>query len=117
VAVRCSPGFTRYRRARRRTFRRRRPRDDNRRGHIVVNDVPLTAFTKDLASVTTTRNLSYLTPDLCDDGHDSPCANGKSGGLASANTWLQTWVPRILISPAFKNDGLLVVTFDESDGP
>ena len=86
-------------------------------GACARNDVPLTALTNDLSSIGTTPNLSYITPNLCDDGHDSPCANGKPGGLASANAWLQTWVPRILNSPAFKKDGLLVVTFDESDGP
>jgi phospholipase C len=30
---------------------------------------------------------------------------------------LQTWVPLITGSPAFKKDGLLEITFDESDGP
>jgi hypothetical protein len=86
-------------------------------GSCAKNDVPLTALTKDLSSVGTTRNLSYITPNLCNDGHDSPCANGKPGGLASADAWLKIWVPRILASPAFKKDGLLVVTFDESGGP
>jgi hypothetical protein len=86
-------------------------------GACARNDVPLTALTNDLSSIGATPNLSYITPNLCDDGHDSPCANGKPGGLASANAWLQTWVPRILNSPAFKKDGLLVVTFDESGGP
>ena len=40
---------------------------------------PLTALTKDLAKVSTTRNLSYITPNLCDDGHDSPCVDGSPG--------------------------------------
>ena len=33
----------------------------------------------------------------------------------SANRWLKTWVPRILASPAYRKDGLLVITFDEAD--
>ena len=86
-------------------------------GACAKNDVPLTGLTQDLKSLSTTRSLSYITPNLCDDGHDSPCANGKPGGLVSADAWLKTWVPRILASPAFKKDGLLVVTFDESDSP
>jgi hypothetical protein len=80
-----------------------------------ANDVPLERLTTDLASIRTTPNLSYLTPNLCHDGHDAPCANGEPGGLVSADAWLGTWVPRILASPAFKKDGLLVVTFDEAD--
>jgi phosphatidylinositol-3-phosphatase len=79
------------------------------------NDVPLTRLTADLQSVKTTPNYAFITPNLCNDGHDSPCADGRPGGLATADTWLRTWVPRILASPAFKRDGLLLVTFDEAE--
>ena len=65
----------------------------------------------------TRRNLSYITPDLCSDGHDAPCVDGRPGGLKSVNAFLKTWVPRILHSPAFKANGMLVITADESDGP
>lgn len=78
--------------------------------------VPLRALTHDLARVSTTPNLSYVTPDLCSDGHDRPCADGRAGGLASVNAWMRYWIPRILRSPAFKQDGMLVITADESDG-
>jgi hypothetical protein len=71
----------------------------------------------DLASSATTRNLTYITPNLCHDGHDSPCVDGQPGGLASADAWLRATVPSILASPAFAQDGLLLITFDESDGP
>jgi len=80
-----------------------------------ANDVPLTALTTDLASLRTTANYSMITPNLCNDGHDARCPDGSTGGLTSANTWLQTWVPKILASPAFKKDGLLMVTFDEAE--
>jgi len=37
-------------------------------------------------TVTTTRNLSYITPNLCRDGHDAPCVDGQpGGGLISAD--------------------------------
>ncbi|WP_344367569.1 alkaline phosphatase family protein [Arthrobacter humicola] len=81
------------------------------------NDVDLTALTKDLTSVATTANLSMITPNLCHDGHDTPCVDGQPGGLASADEWLKQWVPVITSSPAFQEDGVLVITFDESDGP
>ena len=71
----------------------------------------------DLEQAATTPNLAYITPDLCHDGHDAPCADGKPGGLRSVDTWLRTWVPRILRSPAFQRNGMLVITADESDGP
>ena len=79
--------------------------------------VDLSQLDTDLASAATTPNLSYITPDLCDDGHDAPCVDGRPGGLASADAFLQTWVPKILASPAFQKDGLIVITADESDGP
>jgi hypothetical protein len=69
----------------------------------------------DLQSVSTTANLTFITPNLCDDGHDSPCASGAPGGLPSINTFLQAWVPLILNSPAYQQDGLLLITFDESN--
>lgn len=81
------------------------------------NDVDLSKLPTDLASVSTTPNLSLITPNLCDDGHDSPCVDGRPGGLVSADAWLKQWVPKITSSPAFKQDGVLVITFDESDGP
>jgi hypothetical protein len=71
----------------------------------------------DLASAATTPNLSYITPNLCHDGHDSPCVDGQPGGLKSVDDWMKVWVPRILSSPAYKDDGVLVITADESDGP
>ncbi len=68
-------------------------------------------------SIRSTPNLVFITPDLCHDGHNAPCLNGEPGGLTSANDFLRTWVPRILASPAFRKDGLLVITFDEgTDG-
>lgn len=69
----------------------------------------------DLASVATTRNLTYITPNLCHDGHDAPCVDGEAGGLESVNQFLQSRVPKILASPAFAQDGMLVVTFDEAE--
>ncbi len=76
-----------------------------------------TALATDLKSVSTTPNLSVIVPNLCNDGHDAPCINqpASSSSLTNVDTFLQTWVPRITGSPAFKQDGLLEVTFDEAD--
>jgi hypothetical protein len=81
------------------------------------NVVDLGALTSDLAATASTPNFSMITPNLCHDGHDSPCVDGEPGGLASADAWLKQWVPRITSSPAFTKDGMLVITFDESDSP
>ena len=82
-----------------------------------AHDVDLSRLPADLAATSTTPSLSYITPNLCDDGHDSPCVDGRPGGLVSADAWLKVWVPKILASPAFAADGILIITFDESDGP
>jgi phosphatidylinositol-3-phosphatase len=79
------------------------------------NDVPLTQLETDLASIKTTANYNMITPNVCNDAHDETCPNGGLGGLEAANVWLQTWVPKITSSPAFKKDGLLIITFDEAE--
>jgi hypothetical protein len=79
------------------------------------NDVPLTRLRHDLQTASTTANLNFITPNLCHDGHDEPCANGEPGGLVSADAWLREWIPRITHSLMFRRDGLLLVTFDEAE--
>jgi hypothetical protein len=76
----------------------------------------VTGLAADLKSASTTPNLSFITPNLCNDGHDAPCVNQQSTSSAFANVdaFLKTWVPLITGSPAFKKDGLLEVTFDEA---
>ena len=68
----------------------------------------------DLASASTTANFNFITPSLCDDGHDAPCVDGRPGGLVSADAFLQKWIPIITASPAYKADGLIIINFDES---
>jgi hypothetical protein len=77
--------------------------------------VGLDALSADLASVATTPNLSYITPNVCNDGHDEPCKDGRPGGLTSADDFLHTWMPKILASPAYQAGGMLVITFDEAE--
>jgi phosphatidylinositol-3-phosphatase len=79
------------------------------------NDVDLSRLAPNLASEATTPNYAFITPDLCNDGHDEPCADGQPGGMAQANTFLQGLIPQILASPAYKDRGLLIITFDEAE--
>lgn len=92
--------------------------------HTILDDparcnahiVNLHRLSTDLRSIATTPNYSFITPDLCHDGHNERCVDGKVGGLAGVDRFLKVWVPRITRSPAFRKDGLLIITFDESDG-
>lgn len=74
-------------------------------------DGPLERLDADLAKAKTTPALSYIVPNLCNDGTASPCADGSPGGLAAADAFLAAWVPKILASPAYADGGLLLVTF------
>jgi hypothetical protein len=78
-----------------------------------------TGLATDLRSAGKTPTFSFITPNLCEDGHDYPCKNEPSGAsaLADIDRFLETWVPKITGSPAFQKGGLLEITFDESDGP
>ena len=78
------------------------------------NIVTLPHLESALRSADQTPNFSFITPSLCHDGHDRPCKNGEPGSLESANAFLQHWVPLITSSPAFRADGLLIITFDEA---
>ena len=80
-----------------------------------AHDVPLDALSGDLASTATTPNFSFITPDLCHDGHDAKCADGGPGGFAGDDQFLGEWMPRILRSPAYADGGMLIVTFDEAE--
>jgi len=77
---------------------------------------------KDLKSESTTPRFGFVTPNLCNDGHDDTCAGpnstgGNVGGLTGADQFLKAWMPLILDSPAYKHgDMLVVVTFDEAEG-
>jgi hypothetical protein len=68
--------------------------------------VPLSAFAADLASGRL-PTFSLVVPDLCHDMHDCSVAAGDS--------WLKTFLPPVLASPAVRG-GVVFVVFDESDG-
>jgi hypothetical protein len=79
-------------------------------GHVVN----LNGLTNDLKSIKTTPNYAFITPDLCADGHDATCADpARPGGYAGINGFLSTWAPKILASAAYKQDGLVMILFDE----
>ena len=74
----------------------------------------------DLKMADTTPDFSFIVPDVCDDGHDYPCTNENLHGgsaLGDIDVFLQQWVPIIQASPAYNQDGLIIITFDEAAGP
>ena len=102
-------------------------------GQCAANDVPLypasdtsqnaskSNLGMDLRSAGTTPNFSFITPNECNDGHND-CTTPSSptdspqqiqDELAQSDAFLKKWVPLILASPAYRKDGMLVITFDE----
>jgi hypothetical protein len=77
-------------------------------------DVGLAHLHADLAKAGSTPNFSYIVPGLCHDGSPTPCAAGASAGVAAADPFLRRVVGQITASPAYKHDGLLVITVDEA---
>ncbi len=88
----------------------------------------------DLQSEATTPEFSWITPNNCSDAHDAVChGNNLSGGFSDPNTpnapvnytgglyasdlFLEHVIPEIEASPAFKDGGLIDVTFDEAFPP
>jgi hypothetical protein len=93
-------------------------------GNLPAGTLPgTTGLVADLQSIATTPNFSFITPNLCDDGHDYPCTNtagaGQGGGssVGDINQWLETWIPIIEASPAYQQNGLIEITFDEAEQP
>jgi len=75
-------------------------------GACPPNVVPLTQLASDLAG--NTPRFSWITPDRCHDTHDCTVAVGDD--------WLKQTVGEITASAAWKNSGILFITWDEDDG-
>jgi hypothetical protein len=66
--------------------------------------VPFTQFGADMTRGQV-ANFVWITPNMCNDMHDC--------GVATGDAWLAKVVPTIIASAAFRNGGVLFVTWDE----
>jgi hypothetical protein len=84
-----------------------------------TSDVDLKQLSTDLQQVGDSPALSLIVPNRCHDGSDEPCAPDQPAGLAASDAFLQTLIPEIQKSPAYKQGGLIAITFDQApqDGP
>jgi hypothetical protein len=86
-------------------------------GDCSENDVPLDQLSKDLAKADKTPSYSFIAPTPCNAGSAGQCVAGAPEGAASADAFLSAWVPKILASPSYKADGVLIVTFSATNPP
>ncbi len=109
------------------------PNDCNS-AHIANLFDPTNGLYHDLQSEATTPAFSWITPNNCSDGHDAVCHGNNlsggfsdpntpnapvnyTGGLYSADLFLEHVIPEIEASPAFRDGGLIDITFDEGFPP
>jgi hypothetical protein len=86
-------------------------------GSCTPSDVPLDELEKDLKKEETTPNWSWISPTPCNAGVVGRCPEGVPQGPAAADAFLAKWVPLIQKSPAFKKDGVLIITFNQVSPP
>jgi hypothetical protein len=89
-----------------------------------AHSVDLTHLTDDLKSPATLPAFSFIQPDTCHDGHDTqssggcaldPEGPGAPSGVAAINAWLPGFVQQVTTSPAWDQNSLLFITFDEGE--
>jgi Phosphoesterase family len=102
--------------------------------HIANLFDPVNGLYHDLQSERTTPAFSWISPNNCSDAHDAVCRGNNlsggfsgpdtanppvnyTGGLYAADLFLEHVVPEIEASPAFKDGGLIDITFDEAFPP
>ena len=79
------------------------------------NAAGLEQLATDLKAKGGTPTLSYIVPNACHDGSELACEPGQPTGLAAAEPFLQTVVPEIEASTAYKKEGgLIAITFAQA---
>ena len=80
-------------------------------GGCQSDDVGIQHLAKDLRVAKRTPTFAYIAPGLCDEPYATSCAGNTPGGLAGEDAFLKRWVPPILASEAYKQDGVLMIVF------
>jgi hypothetical protein len=75
-------------------------------------NVDYAEFASDLAS--NAYRYLWITPNLVNDGHD-PSSDPRKA-LRQSDAWLDAEVPKILASEAWRDRGVLFITWDEAEG-
>lgn len=78
------------------------------------DDVGLGRLTSDLKAASMTPSLAYVVPGRCSDGSETLCVPGQPTGLQAAEAFLRKVVPEIKASAAYKEGGLIAITFDQA---
>jgi len=83
-------------------------------GFCASHVVPFSELATDLASAATMPRYAFITPNLCNDMHNSTgCASSDS--IVNGDTWLRDNLPTILKSQAYRDGGAVFISWDESE--
>jgi hypothetical protein len=113
--------------------------------HIASLDSSSNGLFRDLQHESTTPAFSWISPNNCSDAHDAICQGNNlsgaftksghpvygqgtpspertkptnsTGGLYASDLFLEYYIPMIEKSAAFKDGGLIDITFDEGNPP
>ncbi|MFL5830871.1 MAG: alkaline phosphatase family protein [Solirubrobacteraceae bacterium] len=102
--------------------------------HIANLFSPRNGLYHDLQRPSRTPAFNWITPNMCSDAHDAVCHGNNlsggfqgptrirpprnyTGGLYAADLFLKHIIPEIEASAAFKDGGLIDITFDEAFPP
>jgi phosphatidylinositol-3-phosphatase len=86
-------------------------------GGCMSNDVGIQQLAKDLRVAKRTPTYAYIAPGLCDEPSATTCSTGTLAGVAGEDAFLKRWVPHILASQAYKQDGVLMIVFADGKPP
>ena len=81
--------------------------------YCIAHIRPYTELATDLQRNSHAR-YNFITPNLCDDMHDT-CAP-LNDSVKQGDSWLAQNIPMILNSQAYKNGGIVFITWDEGEG-
>jgi hypothetical protein len=79
----------------------------------IAHNQPLQQFYQDLLTGKVGK-FNYITPDQYNDMHS--LRNGSTDLIAQGDNWLAQNIPLIMASQAYKNNGVIMVVWDETEG-
>jgi Phosphoesterase family len=86
-------------------------------GDCAPNVAGMSRLAPDAADAESAPTMSLVVPNACHDGRDQPCAEGAPAGVGAADLFLLQQIGPLLKSKAYKDDGMVVVTFDGGTDP
>jgi phosphatidylinositol-3-phosphatase len=81
--------------------------------YCISHERPFSQLQSDLQNGTVAR-YNFITPNLCNDMHNTDGCE-SSDAVKNGDNWLSHQVPMIMASQAYKQGGVIFITWDESE--